>query len=625
MKLPIRHFRNTDYYRNIILFLALNVPLIFVLLLRNLRQVDFTALTWIYLFCVTMGYYVLALLIVTSLVFLLSFSLKRFANAFAGALLVLFVFYLLIDSQVYSITSLHINFFWLEWVINDYKGLGLPASTVPSTLLALLLVAVIEFGIFVGARRLARPKHLAVYFWLLALIALAAGQTIHIATYETNNMHITSLTPELPAYLPLTSHKTAVKYAGILQFGGDQAGIKTNELKGSLHYPLNEIRCNILKDQKPPNIVVIFLESWRADAMNEKITPNIFKFSQKSTVCRQHFSSGNSTVAGTFGFFYGLDPTYWTAVTSDNVLIDNPVLIDILEEYKYNFGIFAKSNFKRHKIKDAVFRGIDVHEDFAGKDIKDQDGDMTRQFIAFLKAQKADPRPFFGFTFYNSNHSPYQYPKEDSVFLPAKDQNLMFVTAETDPTNYFNDYRNATHYVDRLIGDVLDQIDSLGYMSNTIIIVTTDHGEEFNDNKANFWGHGSNFTRFQTMVPLVFYAPGMPPQQIEYATSHIDIVPTILEEFFHCINDTRDYSNGINLFAGKTISRPFVIGSYVNHAFVIGDNVYEIFPLYTKDYKLNNIKSKASPPSSQMLKTIMEEVGRFYQNEEQSRTAHASR
>jgi hypothetical protein len=124
----------------------------------------------------------------------------------------------------------------------------------------------------------------------------------------------------------------------------------------------------------------------------------------------------------------------------------------------------------------------------------------------------------------------------------------MSAREDTDPSYYFNDYVNSTHYVDRLVGEVLQEMEALGLMSNTVIIVTTDHGEEFNDNRAGYWGHVSNFTMFQTRVPLIVYGPGREAQRLACRTSHVDVIPTILREFFGCTNDPRDYSNGVNLY-----------------------------------------------------------------------------
>jgi membrane-anchored protein YejM (alkaline phosphatase superfamily) len=190
--------------------------------------------------------------------------------------------------------------------------------------------------------------------------------------------------------------------------------------------------------------------------------------------------------------------------------------------------------------------------------------------------------------------------------------NLVFTGDGTDPEYYLNDYRNSIHYVDALVGEIVQQLESLGALANTVIIVTTDHGEEFNDNKANYWGHGSNFTQYQTRVPLIIYLPDKEPQRITHATSHIDIAPTLLQDFFGCTSNIRDYSNGRNLFAKQTGLRPLVIGSYFNHALIIEDSVYEIYPLYTRKYKLNDITLKASRPRPDMLKMIMGDINRFY-------------
>jgi membrane-anchored protein YejM (alkaline phosphatase superfamily) len=133
-----------------------------------------------------------------------------------------------------------------------------------------------------------------------------------------------------------------------------------------------------------------------------------------------------------------------------------------------------------------------------------------------------------------------------------------------------------------------------------------------NDNRANYWGHGTNFTEYQTRVPLVMYLPGREPTEINYTTSHIDVVPTLLQEYYGCENDIGDYSNGRNLFEKPEGIRPIVVGGYVNHAFIIEDNVYEIYPLYTKKYKLYDINVEATNPAPGTLRIIKEEINRFY-------------
>jgi membrane-anchored protein YejM (alkaline phosphatase superfamily) len=144
-----------------------------------------------------------------------------------------------------------------------------------------------------------------------------------------------------------------------------------------------------------------------------------------------------------------------------------------------------------------------------------------------------------------------------------------------------------------------------------LVVVTTDHAESFNEQQSNFWGHGSNFTANQIHVPFILHAPGRAPERVERRTSHIDLAPTLLQDYFGCEADASVYSNGRSLFDESPAPRPLVIGSYVSHAFLFGDDVYEIMLAYTKKYKLNDLHAEASPPPPDMLKTVMGETNRF--------------
>jgi len=607
-----------DRYRHLVMMLALNVPVIYIILLLDTRQADFNLLSWFYVSSVILGYYVLPLLLVITAIYLLLIPFRRLMYLSVGAVVSIYVYYLLIDHFVYWVTKLHIDLFWLEWIINDFEAFGLQPSTIRSVILVLAGVVLLEFAIFKIAKKIKKPKFMISIFAAVTILAFVVSQVIHIVAYQQSYTRITSLTPHFPVYVPITSHENAGKLGGLLpDFEDDVESDTDASYHGSLNYPRAGMKYAAVADSTLPNILLVFLESWRFDMMNEAVTPHIYEFSKKSAVFDNHFCSGNSTIAGVFGMFYGIHPTYWTAAKANSALIDNPVLIDHLLDKNYAVGIYAKSNFERHKIKDAMFRGIDVHESFDGELKIEQDRDMTDQLITFINKQSKNDRRFMAFAFYKANHFPYEYPPEDSIFMPAEDINLMFAGDDTDPVYYRNDYMNSTHFVDRLIGDILNELDSLGEMENTVVIITTDHADELNDNRANYWGHGSNFTKYQAMVPLVMYVPGREPRRVDYRTSHIDVVPTLMQEIFGCTNDISDYSNGRNLFETPPDSevRPMVVGSYVNHAFVIEDNVYEIYPMYTKNYKLYDIKEEASPPPPQVLKTIMNEINIFYKQD----------
>lgn len=601
-----------DRYRVLITALALNIPVIGLIFAKNLQQVDYNTLTWTYAQTV-IGYYALPLMVLLTALFLLVFPLRRTASILCGSLMGLFVFYLVIDSLVYAVSKVHIDLFWLEFLMRDFEGLGFPGATLIGTVLILAAALALQFGIFRLARRwtLTWPRLLAVQ--LLLVLAFGVSQVMHIVAYKHNDYRITSLTPHYPLYVPFTSQRDADKYGGMLpMFDIGEASAAEQSGYQSLNYPLSKMVYAPEPGRRQPNILFLLLESWRFDMVNDTVSPNIHALAQRSWNFENHLSTGNQTTCGLFGLFYGLHATYWTAVKANNAMIDNPVLIDVMRDNGYEFGVYANSNFERHKVKDAMFAGIEVHEKFAGKTIEDQDADLIAQLKGFIGEQAAADRPYMAFAFLKASHYSYYYPKDDAPFLPAKDLRLGVPGGTSEPQKYLNDYMNSVHYDDQLVGDLVAYLDSTGQMENTVIVLTTDHGEEFDDNGANYWGHGSNYSRFQTQVPLILYAPGREGRNVQARTSHVDVVPTLLEEYFGCTNSADDYSNGRNLFVENDTLRPLVIGSYFNHAFVLGDDVFEVSAMRTKKHTLQNVNEEAGRPDADLLKEVLEQINRFY-------------
>jgi len=90
-----------------------------------------------------------------------------------------------------------------------------------------------------------------------------------------------------------------------------------------------------------------------------------------------------------------------------------------------------------------------------------------------------------------------------------------------------NFYLNALRDVDRHIMTVLDELEDRGMLSNTIVILTSDHGEL--DGAHQLTGKGPSSYREQNNVPLIVshpaYAGG---KRCKAVTSHLDIAPTLI-------------------------------------------------------------------------------------------------
>lgn len=126
-------------------------------------------------------------------------------------------------------------------------------------------------------------------------------------------------------------------------------------------------------------------------------------------------------------------------------------------------------------------------------------------------------------------------------------------------------YDSALRYVDQAIHDFVDSLKRQGFMDNTVMIVTADHGEEFWEHaaleSASFYdprgchgiGHGHNVFNEIIQVPLLVQAPGS-SQDTKHLASATDITPTVLDLLGIRHRMTFD---GRNLF-DRPIERPLL-------------------------------------------------------------------
>ncbi len=82
--------------------------------------------------------------------------------------------------------------------------------------------------------------------------------------------------------------------------------------------------------------------------------------------------------------------------------------------------------------------------------------------------------------------------------------------------------------IDEKIGKILETLDRKGYLENSIVIFTSDHGDCMTDH-----GHSQKWTMYDiiTRMPLIVWSPGRIPagKRIEGLCQQMDIGPAILE------------------------------------------------------------------------------------------------
>jgi membrane-anchored protein YejM (alkaline phosphatase superfamily) len=150
-----------------------------------------------------------------------------------------------------------------------------------------------------------------------------------------------------------------------------------------------------------------------------------------------------------------------------------------------------------------------------------------------------------------------------------------------------------------------------GILQDTIVFITSDHGEEFNDNGLNFWGHGSNYTDPQVRVPLLVHWPRIKGGVVGRQTSHLDVVPTIMQSLLRCKTPVQDYSGGQSLFSG-TSPGWLLMASYHDYGVRTAGHIIQVHP--TGDYDILNERNRPSPDfelDARTSRELIEAMSRF--------------
>ena len=463
---------------------------------------------------------------------------------------------LLVDTFVFQQYRFHINMFVLDLFFNG-QGQVISFSWYLWAIVIIFMAALWGFEIWSSNafEKSANNQNLRTTRWVLGIwfACLLGTHLAHAIADAYFYRPITKIGSIPPFAVPLNMQETFAKYGWVDVESQKNQSLMTlaDEEKSLVHYPLEEMKC-----QKPEklNVLFILLDSTRYDMLNEVVMPNSYALAQKSVIFNQHYSGSNSTRGGVFSFFYGLPPLYFDKFKDTHT---SPVLMDQFIKNHYDLKILGSAPLTKPEFDRTVFSKVEnLRKKSKAFPAYLRDLEITNDWLDFTAKRSADDKnPFFGFLFYDSAHE-FSYDPSHIQFTPQlEDINYFTLNNNTDPTLFLNRYKNSVYYIDQLVGRIVDDLKNKHLMDNTVIVFSSDHGKEFNDNKLNYWGHNSNFTDAQTHVPFFIYWPGKvkgaQPEMINHWTAHYDLAPTLMEDIFHCENKPETYSSGENLFTGK--------------------------------------------------------------------------
>lgn len=511
---------------------------------RSMEMMDFVG--WIYFIasCVThAAVFCLVPFLALELPLALTGCRRRIAGTVLPAVYALLFIVAVVNSYVYSIYHFHINGLVLEML----TGPGASEIFVFSTweyVKAISLAAVfllISFSLRYASGWLGQHpvcRHLNRNILLALLLFVLLSQGIHIYGGATMKGSVIETTDVLPYYFPLRANKLLGRL-GLVDVE------KLNQIRFQNHgtavkYPLHPLKIN--KPEKALNIVILCIDSWNPRTFTRKCTPNICAFADHAELFSHHLSASNATSGGIFGLFTGVSAYYWKSFDYGNI---QPLLITNLLKAGYQVQAYPSATLEYPPFAKMLFRDVKgLNISTPGRTTYDRDNRITHDFMADLDKYDGK-KPFFSFVFYDMAHN-MELPKSKLYrFQPSWEYvDYMKLDNNTDPTPFFNLYRNSVAEADSLIGMALNKLKEKDLLRNTVVIITGDHGQEFNENHNNYWGHASNYSQYQIGTPLIYYYSGCTPGKRNYRTTHYDISPTLLHDVLGVSNPPSDYSMG---------------------------------------------------------------------------------
>lgn len=570
-------------------------------------------LTAFYLSIATISHFVSLSMIIYAILYLpiiAIFPKDKFAWIWAAFTATLGNAFLLLDSSVYQLYRFHINGFVLDLIFGGGVSQILQFSF--SQYLMGFLVCVVFVGImlitayYIFKWQDRRNFRGGWWFTSIVMLMMFGSHFIHAWADAANYTPITKSSRYYPLYFPTTAKELMLKIGMVDKI--EDSDLTISDENKSLNYPKHMLE---MPGNSKTNIILILIDSWYYKVMDSTTMPNIYAFSKKCEIYKHHYSGSNGTRTGVFSIFYSIPGIYWDDVLASQT---GSVLIDGLLKNNYDIQAFASATLTNPPFERTIFKKIkNLRTDTQGEAVSDRDKKITEDWLNMLN-QKKSSQPLFGFMFYDALHA-IEHPKGSKApFKPEWEYpKYELLNNDMDPGPFYNLYKNTAVFVDSLVGVVLNDLEKRGMLKDSWVIITGDHGQEFNDNKKNYWGHNGNYSAAQMQVPLFIYKPNGAAKNYSHWTSHYDLVPTIFTQVLKCKNPISDYSVGQIINNPSNDRKSMLVGSKDNFAILERNRITSVY--FDGSYDITDEKLNEKPGAkldAKLMNCVMMSSKEFY-------------
>lgn len=317
--------------------------------------------------------------------------------------------------------------------------------------------------------------------------------------------------------------------------------------------------------QEKLNYILFVIDTLRADHLGchgyfRDTSPNIDRLAKEGVLFKDAHATAIATGPGFTSIITGLSPVHhhfyltpWNIpnlIDFDDAILTLPELIQDLVGGYVTAAFDNLINFSSHM--DQFVRGFEFYVNVTGtsKPIHHHvtGGQINRRLIPWLKEHKNEN--FFLFVHYWDPHTPYNQPEEFRRIFHHEPGKLGDLEVREAPAGYryvsgwgrvgdlwepypdegkptIDLYDGEIRYVDFMIGNVFETLKELGIEDKTVILITSDHGEQLGQH--GLYGH-RGLHESVVHIPLIMWSPSIIPsgKVVEGYVQQSDICPTIL-------------------------------------------------------------------------------------------------
>lgn len=444
-----------------------------------------------------------------------------------------------------------------------------------ANLVAFLLAGLLLLGLSERWPSLAGPSACATVFGFLGAlsIALILPLKLHIAAALVLALGLAAQIRRWVSGHSRTVRRTVAKGTAVLVL---VIAVATASVMGRRAFVERSALADLpAAPEGAPNVLLIILDTVRAKSLGlygyeRATTPHLSGFARNGLVFERAVATAPWTLPSHASVFTGRFPHELSADWEEPLDDAYPTLAEVLGSAGYLTGGFV-ANLLYGSYVHGLSRGFLHYEDYpvsvgqtllssslgralAGTTtlhrlLRHEDllnrkdaGAIVDAFLAWVEAR--GERPYFAFLNLFDAHEPYLPPSPfDTLFGPTgprplvREVSLKRDTRARRPAKWImtpeelsiehNAYDGAIAYMDSQLGRLFETLEKRGELDNTLVIVTSDHGEQFGEHYL--FGHLNSLYAPVLRVPLVIAGPRIPAGRLGATVSLRDLPATILD------------------------------------------------------------------------------------------------